>query len=319
MPMNGFFAGGMAEGMMNAQKQGLEESRLSQDTALRSRGLDLQSRQVDISERAGKRAESQALIAQADKQIADTMGIVSETIKNGIAAGRDPAKIQEVVAPLVASAKSIAGKIGRNPASLDAMVQASLFQPTPAEAGAAAGTTKGSAAVAESRVKEKAGIDTALIDDPVKKVQAEGSLRDDYLKQAAPYITIRDAKNRIDQIEKTGAGDVALLFQYMKILDPGSTVREGEFATAANVAGVPGQIEALRKRVLGEGQLPEAARKQILSQANKLYQAAANQHDKLQNSFAGIAKRSGLSIDNVVVNLAPNGAIPPPPPGFVPH
>lgn len=299
--LNGFFLGGVADSMADIRKQ-------DADTALRSRGLDLQSRQIDISERAGKRAEGQQFIAGVEKQIAENMGIVSETIKAAVAAGRDPAQIQATVGPLIEASKGLATKIGRNPAALDAMVKASLFAPTPAETGAAKGTEKGASAVAETRAKEKGGLDTSAIEDPVKRIEGENKLRDDFLKQAAPYITIRDSKNRMDQIEKTGAGDIALLFNYMKILDPGSTVREGEFATASSVAGLPGHIEALRKQVLGEGRLPDAARTQIVSQANKLYQAAANQHDKTQTQFANIARRSGLNPNNVIVDLLPAGA-----------
>jgi hypothetical protein len=37
---------------------------------------------------------------------------------------------------------------------------------------------------------------------------------------------------------KSGAGDVASIFTFMKTLDPQSVVREGEFATAENTSGV---------------------------------------------------------------------------------
>src|SRR4051794_2783683 len=97
---NGFFSGGFAEGALNAQKQGLEENRLSQDTALRTRGLDLQSRQMDLHERAAGRAESQSIITQADKQIADTMGTVATVIEKAVTAGRDPQAIMAAVQPL---------------------------------------------------------------------------------------------------------------------------------------------------------------------------------------------------------------------------
>jgi hypothetical protein len=309
---SGFFAGGMADSMASIRKQ-------EGEAALKNRELDitdsyhkadvgLRGRAMDIAERAGKRADSTAIITQVEKNISDTMGIVSETIKGGISAGRDPEQIQAAVAPLVASAKGLGARIGKKPEMFDAMVNAQLFAPTPTEAGTAAGTTKGAAAVAEGNAKTAGGFNPNAIDDPVKKLEGENKLRDDYLKQAAPYITIRDSKNRLDNIERTGAGDVALLFQFMKILDPGSTVREGEFETAGSVAGVPGQIEALRQKVIGGGRLSEDARKQIISQSNKIYQAAANQHDKLQTQFAGIAKRSGLNPDNVTINLLPAGA-----------
>ena len=35
------------------------------------------------------------------------------------------------------------------------------------------------------------------------------------------------------------AGDMALIFSYMKMLDPNSTVREGEYATAQDAGSIP--------------------------------------------------------------------------------
>lgn len=320
---SGFFSGGMAEGMAIADKQALEDRRLTADTGLRTRALDitessnkadqgLRSRALDITESAGKRVENQAMIERIQKNVSDTMAVVGNTIKEAMAVGRDPAQIEAAVAPLLMNVKPLAAKIGITPDALDAQVKAQLFQPTGIEAakagGTAEGTKKGFSQAAEDAVVTAAGGNPSRIKDPKDRVTLEGGLRDDYLKQATPYITIRDAKNRMDGIENSGAGDIALLFQFMKILDPGSTVREGEFATAGSVAGVPGQIEGLRRQLVGGGRLSDAARTQIKSQSDKLYQAAANQHDKLTTTFSNIAKRQGLNPDNVTVNLLPAGA-----------
>lgn len=37
----------------------------------------------------------------------------------------------------------------------------------------------------------------------------------------------------------SAANDLAMIFAYMKMLDPGSVVREQEFANAQNAAGIP--------------------------------------------------------------------------------
>jgi hypothetical protein len=155
-------------------------------------------------------------------------------------------------------------------------------------------------------------------------VSAEGSLRDDYIKNSGDFIKVRDAKNRIDNLEATGAGDMTLVFQFMKMLDPGSTVREGEFATAANSAGVPSAVQALYNKAIGQGSIGTKARSEILNQANKMFEAAGMQHDKTTTQFANIAKRLKLNPDNVVVDLgatgpvpSKKGAVPAPPAGFV--
>src|SRR5262245_19859130 len=133
---SGFFLGGVAEGMSDARKQDLAELTQQQDYGLRSRGLDIQ-------ERAANRAAGQDAIRRGDELIASTMGTVAETIKTALAAGRDPDATLKAVAPLVASAKTIAGKIGRDPASLDAYVQAAISGPTGVEGATAEGVSAG--------------------------------------------------------------------------------------------------------------------------------------------------------------------------------
>lgn len=298
---NGFFLGGAAEGMSDSRRLGIAERGQDQDFSLRSRALDLQQRQEE-------RADRSSIYERADKQINDTMAQVGAIIKETTTLGKDPALIQKAIMPLVESAKQLASRVGRDPASLDAQVQAQLFQPNAIETAAVAGAADATKQMSTDKTLAAGGTDPNVTrwKDPKDKVSAENSLRDDYAKQSAPFITIRDAKNRLDNIEQTGAGDISLLFQFMKILDPGSTVREGEFATAGSVAGLPGQIEALRKQVVGGGRLADDARKQIISQANKLYQAQALQHDKLTTKFANIAKSQGLRADNVVIDLWPS-------------
>lgn len=319
---NGFFLGGVSEGIADAEKRALERDRLTQDNALRTRALDLtearnkadmgiNERAQTLAEKNAARAASQESLARVDKQIADTMAVVGETVKSATAAGRDPEVIKRAVAPLVESAGRLAARVGRDPSTFAAQVDAMLTGPTTLEKataeaqGKAQGEGLGKAAAAKALAAAGVVDPNAGFKDKGQMAQAEGSLRDDYRKDAGPFITIRDAKNRLDNIETTGAGDIALLFQYMKILDPGSTVREGEFATAASVAGVPGQIEALRQKVVGGGFLSKDARKQIKDQAQKIYESQAVQHDKMVTQYANITKRLGLNPDNVVIDLAP--------------
>lgn len=333
---NGFFLGGIADGMKTAadlglknDEIGLKKDTLAADIALRSRGLDIQSQQlsqadqhfrqelgikqraVAVQEQSQKFAETRKLMEDADKSVSDTMTVVSETIKQGLAAGKDPSIIAKAVQPLVESAKSIAGKVGRNPSNIDATVNALFARPNGIDVASAAGKAEATKKIESAKTIAAAtgqGVDIDPYANPKDKVQLENSLRDDYVKMSDNFIKIRDAKNRIDTIEKTGAGDVALVFQYMKILDPGSTVREGEFATASNAAGVPASIIAQYNKIVGGGVLSDTARTEIKSQANRLYQSQASQHQRMTNQFKEIAKRQKLDPKNVVVDMSPNSS-----------
>lgn len=323
----GFFLGGVAEGMADADKRALQREQLSQELGLRTRMLDLteknQTATQGIAERAQSLAEKESArsgaregMAVVDKHIAETMKVVSETVQSAVAAGRDPAAIQKAVQPLVDSAKRLAARSGRDPAVFDAQVGAMLTGPTTVEANAAAaqGKVEGEAKgkIAAAKALQAAGVEdeNAGFKSKDEKVKAENSLRDDYVKQAQTFIAMRDAKNRLDNIDKTGAGDMALVFQFMKMLDPGSTVREGEYASAANSGGVPSAIQALYNKALGEGSIGDKARAGILSQANKMFEAGALQHDKNTTTFANIAKRLKLDPNNVVIDLSPVGKSP---------
>lgn len=79
------------------------------------------------------------------------------------------------------------------------------------------------------------------------------ALQDDYDKQLKDIKTVLIQSKNIDALAEkasskntdTGtraASQIGLIFSYMKILDPTSTVREGEYATAQNTAGVADKI-----------------------------------------------------------------------------
>ena len=73
--------------------------------------------------------------------------------------------------------------------------------------------------------------------DPETKLRNEYTgFAKDYQKQNAAFGRIQAAAN-----DPTPAGDLALIFNYMKLLDPGSTVREGEFATAQGAMAALGR------------------------------------------------------------------------------
>lgn len=97
------------------------------------------------------------------------------------------------------------------------------------------------------------------------------------------------------------AGDIAVIFAFMKMIDPGSTVREGEFATAENSGSVPRRIWALYNRLLtDEGRLDEGQRADFVSQARA---RAASTQEGLQRKiarFTRTAERFGVEPTDVV-------------------
>ena len=147
----------------------------------------------------------------------------------------------------------------------------------------------------------------------------EEGLRKEYATIAKPYFEVRDAYTRINQSaqDPSAAGDLALIFNYMKMLDPGSVVREGEFATAQNAAGVPDRIRNLANRLVNGERLNENQRNDFVGQARGLMTRQERQYQKIQDQYRGIAKRRQIDPQNVIIDFtAPpdEPKAPPPPP-----
>ena len=92
----------------------------------------------------------------------------------------------------------------------------------------------------------------------------------------------------------TGAGDMGMVFSYMKMLDPASTVREGEYANAQNSGGVGERIRNVYNSVAEGKILTPQQRLDFLRSANTLKNSQLESQKKVKEEFSGVAKRYGL-------------------------
>ena len=132
-----------------------------------------------------------------------------------------------------------------------------------------------------------------------KRPEAETKFRKEYSDQTKGYQEVKSAYSRILASEDSAVGDLSLIFGYMKMLDPGSVVREGEFATAQNAAGVDDRVRNLYNRVMSGERLSESQRKSFKGQANKLYSTAQQQEGQVRKGIERIAKGYGLNTSNI--------------------
>ena len=136
--------------------------------------------------------------------------------------------------------------------------------------------------------------------------QQENTIRDEFTKNTQNFVKIRDSYNTIQSAAKdpTAAGDLSLIFAYMKILDPGSTVREGEFANAQNSGSIPTQIQNIWNKAQTGERLSSQQRTDFLSQANKLYSSQKNSYDRQVENTKKLAESYGLDPNRVVYDFA---------------
>lgn len=132
----------------------------------------------------------------------------------------------------------------------------------------------------------------------------EAKLRDDFSAAAKPFKSVSEAYSRVMAAEgDKGVNDIALIYGYMKMLDPGSVVREGEFATAANAAGIPDRISTLYNNAIKGAKLSPQIRQEMKEQAKEVYKAAEADFASVEGEYKGIAERSGVDPRNVIINF----------------
>jgi hypothetical protein len=96
------------------------------------------------------------------------------------------------------------------------------------------------------------------------------------------------------------AGDLNLIFGYMKLLDPGSTVREGEFANAQNAGGIDSKIANLYNQALQGTRLSPEQRADFMQQAQDLYGVHEGQFREATTRYSAYAKKYGVDPGEVV-------------------
>lgn len=133
-------------------------------------------------------------------------------------------------------------------------------------------------------------------------------LRDDYLGNNLTKKTqeVSQAFAKIQEVsaqEPSAAGDISMVYNFMRMQDPGSTVREGEFATAQNAAGIPDRIRNLyNKAVSGERLNPEQ-RADFSNRARDIAIAQTKQQEVFDKQFSGLASKYGIKPEEVVVRF----------------
>ncbi|MGU3330338.1 hypothetical protein ACLBXB_25775 [Methylobacterium mesophilicum] len=132
--------------------------------------------------------------------------------------------------------------------------------------------------------------------------ETETKLRGEFSKQLGSFADVHDSYGRLIAATKqreanpgsvSPASDISLVFGYMKMLDPGSVVREGEYATAKNAAGVPERVLNAYNKALNGEFLSTDQRKDFLGQASELYGTARKTAEGVAERYRNLATSYG--------------------------
>lgn len=147
--------------------------------------------------------------------------------------------------------------------------------------------------------------------DPKEAFDRAKDLRNEFTKNSGEFIKQRDAFSRIQSVkeqvdkdpESAGVADIALIFNFMKVQDPGSTVREGEFATAENSGGVLPKYRNYYNKVLSGDRLTNKQRDDFVNTSRNIFESSEKQHNQLISQYTGLAERAGVKKEDVLVDL----------------
>lgn len=135
-------------------------------------------------------------------------------------------------------------------------------------------------------------------------------LKRDFEDKTKDYRTIAASYNRVvtSATDPSAAGDLSLIFAYMKMLDPGSTVREGEFATAQNAGSIPQTIQGQYNKIVKGERMAASLRADFVDRAKRLYESEKKQFDQTKSQFEADAEAYGVPADLVVRDVTATGA-----------
>jgi len=139
---------------------------------------------------------------------------------------------------------------------------------------------------------------------PTEYFKEEKELRNEYEKSTEGYETIKSAFNNIKELSKqqTGASDMGMVYAYIKLLDPTSTVGPGEKATAERAGGLNENIRGKVNVLLGQGSLSEKQRKDLIRSSKTLYDTKSKAVKSKASETKKLADRYGLNPGNIILN-----------------
>lgn len=237
----------------------------------------------------------------------ESLGTVFETVGEERKAGEinfgtklfSSLKSNPAVAKTMIEERKAAAEAAGDKATVDTMKSFELMLEQPGGADILAATVGTTLAGVMGGADFKATMEAIGVPDGKGNFDQEQKTRKEYVDRTKDYATVSAAYDRVNASQDTGAGDIALIFNYMKMLDPGSTVREGEFATASNSGGVPAAIQNYYNKAVSGERLTAEQRASFKSQAADLLTAAKQTEARARADLMPVVKEYNLDPERV--------------------
>jgi hypothetical protein len=136
-------------------------------------------------------------------------------------------------------------------------------------------------------------------------LKLRGDFRSEPIYKA--HQEVQSAYSQIQQALKAGTpiGDTAAATKIMKLLDPGSVVRESELGMAMSATGLGDRLQNYAQNIVNGTKLTPKQRIEFQQLADSLFAESAKQYNGKRSEYQGIATRNGLNVPDVVGADAP--------------
>lgn len=131
-------------------------------------------------------------------------------------------------------------------------------------------------------------------------LKLRGDFRSEPIYKA--HQEMQSAYSQIQQSLKQAspAGDLAGATKIMKLLDPGSVVRESELGMAMAASGLLDRLQNYAGNVINGTKLTPTQRQDFQRLADALYTESVKQYNGKRSEYQGISERNGLSVLDVL-------------------
>ena len=234
--------------------------------------------------------------AKADKAVADATTAQATATNAAEKAAADAAK-----ATADAQKAQVDAKFAEQITLADLKKKAADLGLTSAQTGSALAQTKKLGVETQKAALELEALKATGGIDPAKAFEQEEKLRKEYQGRTKVYGELGTTFSNIQSSAnaKSGPGDIALITGFMKMLDPGSVVRETEFATARDTAGLYTRLEnSLKKAESGQFLQPNQ-RQEFVNLAKQYYESAQKKAGEDKKALGVVVKNYRLNPDNV--------------------
>lgn len=149
---------------------------------------------------------------------------------------------------------------------------------------------------------EAAALKRAGITSGAKSAKESAADETNLRKEITGLSTSKDMREVASAYEKikaaakvpSAAGDMSLIYGFMKMEDPESSVKEGEFASAANSGSISDKAIAAYNKVLSGQRLSPEQRADFLKQSGNMFNAQVTAYKRNIDFYETLAKKKNI-------------------------